>query len=110
MYAIDGLRQERRRGVVPYCFILDESYRVIMAGPSSANNPFASLYGSDSRSETLPKAIDSVVRALTSTWHVATAISSRSATIQNLKITVAPLKDKRRIAVFAHRLPPRWRN
>lgn len=107
---IQRLRKARSKGVVPYCFILDDSYRVIMAGPSTMNNPVADLYGSHSRADALPEAIESVVRALTASWRAASSADSASATIQNIQVTVAPVHgfEGRRIAVFVRRL--RWRS
>lgn len=90
---------------VPYCFILDDTYRVIMAGPSGGEDPLAPLYGSDSRIDELPGPIDRVVRALTATWRTSRAPSNMSAVVSHLHVTVAPLHgyDGRRIAVFVNR-------
>lgn len=109
---IQRLRKERSRGVVPYCIILDDTYRVIMAGPSTINNPLAGLYGSDSRADSLPAAIEVVVRALTSSWRSTMSAESASATIQNMHVTVAPVHgfEGRRIAVFVRRLRSRIRS
>lgn len=107
--AIERLRNERSRGIVPYCFILDDTYRVIMAGPSTMNNPLAALYGVDSRADSLPDEIDAVVRALTATWVSATSAGCAAATIHNMEVTVAPVHghEGRRIAVFVRRLSSR---
>lgn len=107
---IQRLRKERSRGVVPYCFILDDTYRVIMAGPSTMNNPLSALYGSDSRADSLPEAVEAVVRALTATWRSGPTVESASATIQNMSVTVAPVHGHqgRRIAVFVRRLRSRF--
>ncbi len=87
---------------VPYCFILDDAYRVVMAGPSGGEDPLASLYGADSRIDELPGPIDRVVRALTATWRTSRAPSNMTAMVSHLHVTVAPLHgyDGRRIAVF----------
>lgn len=90
---------------VPYCFILDDAYRVIMAGPSGGDDPLAALYAADSRIDELPGPIDRVVRALTATWRTSRAPSNVSAVVSHLHVTVAPLHgyDGRRIAVFVNR-------
>jgi hypothetical protein len=89
-------------GSVPYCFILDDAYRVVMAGPSGGADPLAPLYAADSEVDELPGPIDRVVRALTATWRTSRPIASVTAMVQHLRVTVAPLHgyDGRRIAVF----------
>jgi len=89
---------------VPYCFILDDTYRVIMAGPSGGEDPLAPLYAADSRIDELPGPIDRVVRALTATWRKSRAPSNMTAVVSHLHVTVAPLHgyDGRRIAVFVN--------
>ncbi len=91
--------------VIPYCFILDDSYRVVMAGPSGGEDPLAPLYAADSRIDELPGPIDRVVRALTATWRTSRAPANMSAVVSHLHVTVAPLHgyDGRRIAVFVIR-------
>ena len=90
---------------VPYCFILDDAYRVLMAGPSGGGDPLAALYAADSRIDELPGPIDRVVRALTATWRTSRAPSNATAVVSHLHVTVAPLHgyDGRRIAVFVNR-------
>jgi hypothetical protein len=90
---------------VPYCFILDDAYRVVMAGPSGGDDPLAPLYRADSEIDELPGPIDRVVRALTATWRTSRPMASVSAVVSNLRVTVAPLHghDGRRIAVFVQR-------
>ncbi|HTX57728.1 MAG TPA: hypothetical protein VMD47_11575 [Candidatus Acidoferrales bacterium] len=90
---------------IPYCFILDDTYRVVMAGPSGGEDPLAPLYAADSRIDELPGPIDRVVRALTATWRTSRAPSNVSAIVSNLQVTAAPLHgyDGRRIAVFIRR-------
>lgn len=102
-------RAGRQRSGVPYCFILDESYRVVMAGPSGGEDPLSELYGADSKADVLPTAIDRVVRALTSAWRSTSAASITSAAVSDLQVTVAPLHgfEGRRIAVFVERLLPK---
>jgi hypothetical protein len=90
---------------LPYCFILDDGYRVVMAGPSSGDDPLASLYEADSQIDELPEPIDRVVRALTSSWQWKTGAQSITAAVRDLHVTVAPLHglEGRRIAVFIQR-------
>ena len=71
---------------VPYCFILDDAYRVVMAGPSGGEDPLASLYGADSRIDELPGPIDRVVRALTATWRTSRLRQPRRGVAEHLKI------------------------
>lgn len=97
--------REATNGSVPYCFILDDAYRVVMAGPSGGEDPLAPLYAADSEIDELPGPIDRVVRALTATWRTSRPIASVTAMVRHLKVTVAPLHgyDGRRIAVFVQR-------
>jgi hypothetical protein len=90
---------------IPYCFILDDAYRVLMAGPSGGEDPLSALYAADSRIDELPGPIDRVVRALTATWRTSRAPSNVTAVVSHLHVTVAPLHgyDGRRIAVFVNR-------
>ena len=104
-----SFRSKRMRSSVPYCYILDDSYRVIMAGPSGGDNPLASFYDADSTPELLPGPVDRVVRALTAAWRSTRTAASATASVNDLQVTVAPLHggDGRRIAVFVQRLPDR---
>lgn len=96
---------DQLRSSVPYCFILDDTYHVVMAGPSTIGDPLASLYEMDSQPDILPGAIDRVVRALTATWRSMQPTRSVSACVSDLNVTVAPLHGHtgRRIAVFVQR-------
>ena len=98
-------RQERFTGAVPYCFILDEAYRVVMAGPSTSADPLAQMYDATSGVDALPGPIDRVVRALTAAWRNPRTASPATAAVSDLQVTVAPLHgyDGRRIAVFVQR-------
>lgn len=95
----------RTRSSVPYCFILDDSYHVIMAGPSGGEDPLASFYEAESEIDLLPGPVDRVVRALTATWRITRTVVNASAAVNNLQVTVAPLhgSDGRRMAVFIQR-------
>lgn len=112
MFALTGLdgltlpRADRLRGSVPYCFILDDAYHVIMAGPSSSSDPLAELYAADGPTDALPGAVDRVVRALTATWRSPRSAAAATASVSDLQVTVAPLHghDGRRIAVFVQRI------
>lgn len=94
---------------VPYCFILDDSYRVVMAGPSGGDDPLAPLYAADSEPDILPGPVDRVVRALTAAWRSTRMAASASAAVNDLQVTVAPLHgtDGRKIAVFVQRVDER---
>jgi hypothetical protein len=88
-----------------YCFILDDAYRVVMAGPSGSPDPLAMLYDAQSHADELPGPIDRVVRALTATWGIRRPQAKVAATVDNIHVTVSPLhgNDGRRIAVFVDR-------
>lgn len=103
--SIPSMRQERFTGAVPYCFILDDAYRVVMAGPSSGEDPLASMYDAGSGVDVLPGPIDRVVRALTAAWRTPRTANPATAAVSDLQVTVAPLHgyDGRRIAVFVQR-------
>jgi hypothetical protein len=90
---------------VPYCFILDDAYHVVMAGPSTGLDPLASLYEVDAGADVLPGPIDRVVRALTAAWRSSRPASTATASVNDLQVTIAPLHgfDGRRIAVFIQR-------
>ena len=90
---------------VPYCFILDDAYNVVMAGPSNGEDPLATLYQADSEIDALPGPIDRVVRALTAAWRSSRPANTASAAVNELQVTVAPLHgyDGRHIAVFVQR-------
>ncbi len=97
---------ERSRPLVPYCFILDDAYRVVMAGPSGSADPLADMYAPESGIDVLPGPIDRVVRALTASWKSSrTASSTVTASVNDLQVTEASLHGGtgRRIAVFVQR-------
>jgi len=97
---------------VPYCFILDDAYHVVMAGPSTGADPLASLYQADSQIDALPGPIDRVVRALTAAWRSARPANAATAAVNELQVTVAPLHghDGRHIAVFVQRSDAPYRS
>jgi hypothetical protein len=99
---------KRQTSVVPYCFILDDAYRVVMAGPSCGEDPLGPLYAADSHTDELPGPIDRVVRAMTSSWRTTRPSSNVSAIVSNFFVTIAPLHgdDGHRIAVFVTRQGP----
>ena len=99
-------RSKRMQSSVPYCFILDDTYRVIMAGPSGGDDPLAPFYASDSAPDVLPAPIDRVVRALTAAWRSTRTAASASAAVNDVQVTVAPLHgtEGRKIAVFVRRI------
>ena len=97
--------QQLAEDAIPYCFILDEAYHVIMAGPSGGSDPLSNLYLADSASDCLPGPIDRVVRALTATWRMSRDAVAATAAVRELHVTVAPMHgtEGRRIAVFIKR-------
>ncbi len=99
-------RSTRMRSSVPYCFILDDTYRIVMAGPSGGEDPLGPFYASDSEPDVLPGPVDRVVRALTAAWRSTRTAASASAAVNDLQVTVAPLHgtDGRKIAVFVQRV------
>jgi hypothetical protein len=99
-------RPESARGAVPYCFILDDAYHVVMAGPTTGTDPLADLYEVDSQIDALPLPVDRVVRALTASWRSSRPADAATAAVNDLQVIVAPLHgyDGRRIAVFVHRM------
>lgn len=94
-------------GGVPHCFILDDDYRVLMAGPSGGDDPLGPLYDAGAGPDALPQPIDRVVRALTASWRSSAAATSVAARVGDLQVTIAPLHgfEGRRIAVFVARTP-----
>jgi hypothetical protein len=88
--------------MTPYCFILDDTYHVVMSGPSGGQDPLAPMYQPEAQADELPGPIDRVVRALTATWRTRRPPANATATVSDLQVTVAPLhgNDGRRIAVF----------
>jgi hypothetical protein len=85
----------------PYCFILDQAYRVLMAGPcdaAEAASTSAAPVGS------LPLPLDRAVRALTASWK-SDAEGGSNAGVAGLHLTIAPVpgSDGARIAVFVRR-------
>jgi len=96
---------QNRNGEIPYCFVLDDSYKVVMAGPASAVDPLGALYGADSAPESLPGPIDRAVRAMTSGWRSSRNAGSNAAVVSGFRVTVAPLNGEtgRRMAVFIER-------
>ena len=103
---VNNRRSDRALGDVPYCFILDDAYRVMLAGPSTAEDPLAHLYAAEAQADALPGPVDRVVRALTATWRMPRTALQATAAINNLHVTVAPLHgfEGRRIAVFVQRI------
>lgn len=105
MYALKLDPAHESHTDVPYCFILDDTYRVVMAGPSGGDDPLSHLYLADSATDCLPRPIDRVVRALTATWRMSSSATMATASVNELHVTVAPLHgaEGRRIAVFIKR-------
>ena len=91
--------------VAPRCYILDETYRLVLACSSSPNDPLNHLYGADSRPDALPSDVERTVRGLTVGWNGAGQAQEAAATLGDMRITVAPLHGEagRHIAVFVER-------
>jgi hypothetical protein len=89
----------------PRCYILDETYRLVLACSSSPNDPLNHLYAADSRPDALPGDVESMVRGLTSRWASPGEAVEAAATLGDVRITVAPLHGEagRHIAVFVER-------
>jgi hypothetical protein len=89
----------------PWCYILDESYRLVLACQSSTDDPLNHLYAADSRPDALPREVESTVRGLTSLWSRSGEAIEASASLEGVRITVAPLHGEvgRHIAVFVER-------
>jgi hypothetical protein len=85
----------------PYCFILDDAYRVLMAGPCDASEAASSDLAPVG---SLPDPLDRAVRALTASWKSAAAAGSDEP-LSGLHLSVAPVpgSDGPRIAVFVRR-------
>lgn len=85
----------------PYCFILDDTYRVLMAGPCDAAEAAAASTAT-APVGSLPAPLDRAVRALTASWK---AEAGSNAKINGLHLTIAPVpgSDGGRIAVFVRR-------
>lgn len=100
------VREDRVRSSVPYCFVLDETYHVIMAGPPDQSDPLAAYYDIEAPPGLLPEAVDRVVRALTASWRATAPASTASASLAEFQLTVAPLHGDggRRMVVFIQRI------
>lgn len=88
----------------PYCFILDEAYRVVMAGPTEARGALAPLDEAGSP-DALPPPIERAVRALTANWHGSPPeAETANAAVRGLYVSVAPLPQRGgNIAVLVRR-------
>jgi hypothetical protein len=85
----------------PYCFILDDAYRVLMAGPCDASEAAATVTAPVG---SLPAPLERAVRALTASWK-SDAEGGSTANVSGLHLTIAPVpgSDGGRIAVFVRR-------
>ena len=86
----------------PRCYVLDEGYRLVLAPPTSPDDPLNHLYEATSAADALPGRVDCVVRALTRGWEHESEPAERSALINGIRVTVAPLHGLagRHFAVF----------
>lgn len=92
---------------IPYCYVLDEQYRVVMAGPAECPDPLAAYYDVHAAPEMLPEAIDGVVRSVTQSWSSTRAPETISMSLAEFEVAVSPLHGEggRRMAVFVQRTP-----
>ncbi|HTX58213.1 MAG TPA: hypothetical protein VMH02_00960 [Verrucomicrobiae bacterium] len=86
----------------PRCYILDESYRLILACVPSPDDPLYPLYDADSSPEALPAIVERSVRVLTARWGEMGRPREATTAVAGLRVTVAPLYGVggRHIAVF----------
>lgn len=86
----------------PHCYILDERFRLLLAGPSSETDPFTPLYDPSSAIDALPPVIETAVRQMTAVWTQHSAGSALSTVVGDWRISVAPLHGSggRHIGVF----------
>jgi hypothetical protein len=106
-YDVDGRKGDEAMEMpsAPRCYILDESYRLVLACPPSPDDPLNHLYGVDSRPDALPTDVESTVRGLTMRWERIDEALEASALVGDVRVTVAPLHGEvgRHIAVFIER-------
>jgi hypothetical protein len=86
----------------PRCYVLDETYRLVLASAPSPDDPIYPLYDADSSPDALPAEIERTVRTLTGRWERMSHPVEGSALIRGLRVTVTPLHGAggRHIAVF----------
>jgi hypothetical protein len=86
----------------PRCYVLDETYRLVLASAPSPDDPLYPLYDADSSPEALPAEIERTVRSLTGRWDRTGQPVEGSALTSGLRVTVVPLHGAggRHIAVF----------
>jgi hypothetical protein len=86
----------------PRCYVLNETYRLVLASAPSPDDPIYPLYDADSSPDALPAEIERAVRTLTGRWERTSQPVEGSAQIRGLRITVVPLHGAggRHIAVF----------
>ena len=86
----------------PRCYVLDETYRLVLASAPSPDDPLYPLYDADSSPEALPAEIEHTVRSLTGRWEPTSQPVEGSALTRGLRVTVVPLHGAggRHIAVF----------
>ncbi len=86
----------------PRCYVLDETYRLVLASAPSPDDPLYPLYDAESKPDALPAEIERTVRTLTGRWERMSQPVEGSARIRGLRVTVVPLHGAggRHIAVF----------
>ena len=86
----------------PRCYVLDETFRLVLASAPSPDDPIYPLYDADSSPDRLPAEIERTVRTLTGRWERSSQPVEGSAVVRGLCVTVVPLHGAggRHIAVF----------
>jgi hypothetical protein len=86
----------------PRCYVLDETYKLVLASAPSPDDPLYPFYDADSSPNALPAEIERTVRTLTGRWERMSQPVEDSAQIRGLHVTVVPLHGAggRHIAVF----------
>jgi hypothetical protein len=86
----------------PRCYVLDETYRLVLASAPSPDDPLYPFYDADSKPDALPAEIERTVRTLTGRWERMSQPVEGSTQIRGLRVTVVPLHGAggRHIAVF----------
>ena len=86
----------------PRCYVLDETYRLVLASAPSPQDPLYPFYDADSPADRLPAEIERTVQTLTGRWERLGQPAEGTALIRGLRVTVVPLHGAggRHIAVF----------
>jgi hypothetical protein len=99
--------------LAPRCYVLDETYKLVLASAPSPHDPLYPLYDAESAPNRLPSEIERSVRTLAGHWERTSQPQEGSALVRGLRVTVVPLHGAggRHIAVFIAASPggdPGW--